>query len=142
MSLPFFSASRSANDVLVQVDSDGAGEPECRSGSKGALGPVDGSRGMIDAVHHAANRARMRSLAAAQEMLTEARIHQDPRFFAALEAVLEVLPVSKAFTGIELEGDAAPSGSDFETLYNLARLAYRDEIDEPAQLKLWQDDAI
>ena len=48
--------------------------------------------------------------------------------------------MSKAFTGIELEGEAAASGSDFEALYHLARLAYRDEIDEPTQLKLWQDD--
>ena len=56
--------------------------------------------------------------------------------------MLEVLPVSKAFTGIELEGDTAASGSDFEALYNLARLAYENEIDEPRQLKLWQDDNI
>ena len=45
--------------------------------------------------------------------------------------------MSKAFTGIELEGEAAASGSDFEALYNLARLAYREEIDDPEQLKLW-----
>ena len=78
-------------------------------------------------------------------MLAEVLIHQDPRFFAALEAVLEVLPVSKAFTGVELEGDAAAAGSDFEALYNLARLAYGDEIGEPEQLKqlkLWQGDVI
>ena len=111
-----------------------------RRAAKGALGPADGSRGMIDAVHHAANTARSRSLAAAREMLEGALVNQDPRFFAALEAVLEVLPVSRAFTGIELEGDAAASGSDFEALYNLTRLAYRDEIDEPEQMKLWRDD--
>ena len=108
--------------------------------AKGALGPVDGSRGMIDAIHHAANMARVRSLAAAQEMLAATLVDQDPRFFAALEAVLEVLPVSKAFTGIELEGAAAASGSDFEILYNLTRLAYGDEIDTPEQLKFWQEE--
>ena len=111
-----------------------------RRAAKGALGPADGSRGMIDAVHHAANMARLRSLDAAREMLATALVDRDERFFAALEAVLEVLPVSRAFTGIELEGDAAAAGSDFEALYNLARLAYGDEIDEPRQLKLWQDD--
>ena len=95
---------------------------------------------MIDAVHHGANMARLRSLGAAREMLATALVDRDERFFAALEAVLEVLPVSRAFTGIELEGDAAAAGSDFEALYNLARLAYGDEIDEPRQLKLWQDD--
>ena len=111
-----------------------------RRAAKGTLGPADGSRGMIDAIHHAANMARIRSLSAAQEMLAKALMDQEPRFFAALEAVLEVLPVSKVFTGIELEGDTAASGSDFEALYNLARLAYGDEIDEPEQLRLWQEE--
>ena len=113
-----------------------------RRAAKGALGPADGSRGMIDAIHHAANLARMRSLAAAKEMLANIQMDQDEHFFAALEAVLEVLPVSQAFTGIELEGEAAASGSDFEVLYNLTRLAYNDEIDEPKQLQLWQDDEV
>ena len=111
-----------------------------RRAAKGALGPADGSRGMIDAVHHAANLARRQSLAAAREMLANAQIDQDPRFLAALEAVLEILPVSTRFTGIELTGDVAAAGSDFEALYGLVRLAYRDRIDEPAQLKLWRDD--
>ena len=95
---------------------------------------------MIDSIHHAAHTARGSSLAAAQEMLANTQVDQDRRFFTALEAILEVLPVSKAFTGIELEGNVAAAGSDFEDLYNLVRLAYGDEIDEPGQLKLWQDD--
>ena len=111
-----------------------------RRAAKGALGPSDGSRGMIDAIHHAANLARIQSLAAARELLANAQIDQDPRFLAALEAVLEILPVSTNFTGVELTGDVAAAGSDFEALYNLVRLAYHDRIDEPAQLKLWRDD--
>ena len=154
---PMFSydeALRLGRAVGVDLDNDIVGRLAEKKGSdiilwdsarraaKGTLGPADGSRGMIDAIHHAANMARVRSLTAAQEMLANALVDQDARFFAALEAVLEVLPVSKAFTGIELEGDAAASGSDFEALYNLARLAYGDEIDEPEQLKLWQDDNV
>ena len=108
--------------------------------AKGALGPPDGSQGMIDAIHRAAHVARTRSLQAARELLAEAQTDKDPRFFAALEAVLEVLPVSRAFTGIDVEGEAAAAGDDFEALYNLARLAYRDEVGEPEQLKLWCDD--
>ena len=108
--------------------------------AKGVLGPADGSRGMIDVIHHGANQARIRSLAAAQELLAGARVDRDPRFFAALEAVLEVLPVSRAFTGIELEGETAASGDDFEVLYNLSRLAYSDRVDEPEQLRLWRGD--
>ena len=37
-------------------------------------------------IHHGANMARMRSLAAAQEMLATALVDRDQRFFAALEA--------------------------------------------------------
>ena len=152
---PVFSydeALRLARAVGIDLDNDIVGRlaqkkssnillwDSARRAAKGALGPADGSRGMIDAIHHAANMARVRSLEAAREMLAGTLVDQEPRFFAALEAVLEVLPVSGAFTGIELEGDAAASGSDFEALYNLARLAYGDQIDEPEQLKLWRDD--
>ena len=113
-----------------------------RRAAKGTLGPADGARGMIDAVHHAANMARTRTLAAAREMLGGALVEEDPRFIAALEAVLEVLPVSTTWTGIDLEGEAEAAAGDFEALYNLARLAYRDEIDEPEQLKLWLEENV
>ena len=146
-------ALRLARAVGVDLDADVVGRLAEKKGSdvrlwdsarraaKGALGPADGSRGMIDAIHHAANTARLRSLQVAREMLAGTGVDSDPRFFASLEAVLEVLPLSRAFTGIELTRETAASGSDFETLYNLFRLAYRDRIDEPEQLKLglWQD---
>ena len=45
------------------------------------------------------------------------------------------------WTRIELPSEAAPAGDDFEALYHLMRLEYGDRIDEPEQLKLWQDDA-
>ena len=152
---PMFSydeANRLARAVGVDLDKDVIGRLAEKKGSdillwdsahraaKGTLGPVDGARGMIDSIHHAAHTARGSSLAAAQEMLANALVDQDRRFFTALEAVLEILPVSRVFTGIELEGAVAASGNDFEALYNLVRLAYGNEIDEPEQLKLWQDD--
>ena len=144
-------ALRLARAVGVDLDGDVVGRLAEKKGSdirlwdsarraaKGALGPADGSRGMIDAIHHAANTARLRSLAAARELIEQVRVAEDPRFFAALEAVLEVLPVSRAWTGIDLEGDKAAAADDFEALYNLARLAWREEIDEPEQLKLWRE---
>ena len=152
---PVFSydeALRLARAVGVDLDSDVVGRLAEKKGSdirlwdsarraaSGSLGPPDGSRGMIDAIHHAANLARLRSLDAARELLATTLVDKDPRFFASLEAALEVLPVSRAFTGVELTGEAAASGTDFETLYNLSRLAYSDRIDEPEQLRLWQDD--
>ncbi len=148
-------ALRLARAVGADLDSDIVGRLAGKKGSdltlwdstqraaKGALGPADGSRGMIDAIHHAANLARMRqSLDPARDMLSRFAVDQDQQFVASLAAVLEVLPVSRVFTGIELEGDVAASGSDFEVLYNLSRLAFSDRIDEPEQLKLWKDDEL
>ncbi len=153
---PVFSydeALRLARAVGVDLDRDAVGRlagkkggnlqlwDSARRAAKGALGPPDGSRGMIDAIHHAAHMARARSLAAARDLLAKTGADRDPRFFAALEAALEVLPVSAAFTGMALKGDAAGPGSDFEALWSLVRLAYGDRIDEPEQLKLWRDEA-
>ena len=151
---PYDEALRLAHAIGVDPDRDIVGRLAEKKGSDlrlwdsvrraatGALGPVDGSRGMIDVLHHAANRAQARSLDAAREMLGESLVEHDPRFFAAFEAVLEVLPKSQTFTGVALGNDAAAAGSDFEALYNLYRLAYRDQIDEPEQLKLWQDERV
>ena len=140
-------ALRLARAVGVDLDGDIVGRfaekkgsdirlwDSARRAAKRALGPADGS----DAVHHAANTARLRSLAAARDLLERALVVEDQRFFAALEAVLEVLPVSRAWTGIDLEGETEAAADDFEALYNLARLAFREQFDEPEQLKLWLD---
>lgn len=106
-----------------------------RRAAKGALGPADGSRAMIDAVHHAANFGRTRTLQAAQEMLAKSGADRVPAFFSALEAVLEVLPVPRAFSGLDLEGDVAQAGSDFEVLENLRKLAFSRQVDKPETLK-------
>ena len=37
--------------------------------ARGGLGPADGGRGMIDALHHAANVSHTRSLTAARDLL-------------------------------------------------------------------------
>ena len=138
--------------VGVNLDGDVVGRLAEKKGSnlrlwdsaeraaKGSLGPADGSRGMIDALHQAAHTARSRSIAAARETLESAHIGHDIGFLAALEAVLEVLPPSKRWTNIAVEGDVKAASDDFEGLYDLYRLAYSDKIDEPAQLKLWLND--
>ena len=143
-------ALRLARAVGVDLDRDLTGRLAHKLGSNlmlwdsvrraatGSLGPADGSRGMIDALHHAASVVRSKSLAAARELLERAGVDQDPRFFTALEAVLEVLPMSPSITGIRLTGDAAAAGDDFEALYKLSRLAYSDQVAEPDQLTLWR----
>jgi adenine-specific DNA methylase len=143
-------ALRLARAVGVDLDKDIVGHLAEKKGSdihlwdsarraaKGALGPADGSRGMIDAIHHGAHAARTRTLAAARELLERARIDQDARFYTSLQAVLEVLPVSKAFSGIDLAGDVLEQSNDFEVLENLRRLAFAEQVDKPVQLLLFE----
>ena len=145
-------ALRLARAVGVDLDKDIIGNvaekkasqiilwDSAKRAAKGAIGPADGSRSWLDTVHHAAYAARTRNLQHAQEMLNKAQVDGDPAFFAALEAVLEVLPVSKAFSGIDLEGDVAEFGSDFEALENLRKLAFTADVDEPQQLQLWKEE--
>jgi hypothetical protein len=150
---PYDEALRLARAVGVDLDTQVVGVlvekkgsdlviwDSARRAAKGALGPPDGRRSMIDALHHAAHLGRTRTLQAAQEMLTKTGVDGEPMFFAALEAVLEVLPVGKAFSGIDLDGDLAAAGGDFEALENLRRLAFTERVDSPKQLELWLEPA-
>ncbi len=147
---PFDEGLRLARAVGVDLDKDVVGRLAGKKGSdlqmwdsaqriaKGAIGPADGSRAMIDAVHHAAYIARSRTVEAARELLERAHVDRAPAFFTALEAVLEVLPVSKVFSGIDLTGPVRDAGSDFEALEKLRRLAFQDDVDEPEQLALFE----
>ncbi|MCY4646289.1 MAG: DUF1156 domain-containing protein [Gammaproteobacteria bacterium] len=111
--------------------------------AKGALGPADGSRGMIDVLHHAAFLARDRSLDAALDMLRDQGVEKSPDFATALEAVLEVLPVSRNFRGFDLGSKAAAlesASEDFDALERLRRLAFSEVVGEPEQLKLWREE--
>lgn len=110
--------------------------------AKSGLGPADGSRAMIDAIHHAAHRGRTRTLDAALDLLKDAGIDNDPQFLAALEAVLEVLPPSRSFVGFDVAtGDAKSAADDFDALEKLRRLAFSDRVDEPQQLLLFAEEA-
>jgi putative DNA methylase len=108
--------------------------------AKGTLGPTDGIRGLIDAIHHAAYLGRTQSLDAARELLDTTGISKDSRFLAALEAILEMLPLSKTYTGFDPVKAAISAASDFEALENLRRLAFMEQIDEPQQLNLWAEE--
>ena len=59
----------------------------------------------------------------------------------ATGTTLEVLPPSRSFTGIELDGLAAAASNDFEALENLRRLAFADRLGEPQQLALWREES-
>jgi hypothetical protein len=102
--------------------------------ARGGLGPADGSKSMIDALHHAAHMARGRSLAAARELLAKTGTDRDPAFLKAMEALLEVLPPSRTFTGFDLGKALEPAANDFEALENLRRLAFTERVPISRQL--------
>lgn len=151
LSFPYDEALRLARAVGVDLDEQIVGRLAEKKASelklwdsatriaKGSIGPADGSRGMIDALHHAAHALRTRGADAAQEMLEKAGIAQDDEFKVALEALLEVLPPSKTFSGIEADKAIRPAADDFDALEKLRRIAYAGEIDEPKQLDLYRD---
>ena len=64
----------------------------------------------------------------------------DPNFRSAMQAILEVLPVGAAFSGVDLPDDVVGAGNDFEALEKLRRFAFADQVEEPKQLELWQSE--
>lgn len=109
--------------------------------AKHTLGPPDGSGSWLDTVHHAAYRTRIGSAEAAKTMLEEAGVLRDPGFLATLQAVLEVLPLGRTFTGIEPTTGAAPHAADFDALEKLRRVALADALPQPKQLELFAAEA-
>jgi putative DNA methylase len=151
VSFPYDEALRLARAVGVDLEEQVVGRLGEKKGSeiklwdsgtrvaKGAIGPPDGTRGMIDALHHAANTVRVRGVEAAVEMLDKAGISNDDEFKVAMEALLEVLPPSKTFSGIESDKAVKPAADDFDALEKLRRIAYEGEIGEPQQLELYRE---
>lgn len=146
---PYDEALRLARAVGVDLDTDIVGHLAEKKGSdlilwdstqraaKHALGAPDGSQGMIDALHHAANQARTRTLDAGREFLEKAGVVSDTGFAPALLAVLEVLPISRAFGAPDVLDACEGAASDFEALEKLRRLAFSERVDAPRQLELW-----
>ena len=121
-------AEKKASDLILWDSSTRA--------SKGKLGAPDGTKSWIDAIHHCAHRARSIDLNAAKQLLDDNGLANSPVFLTALEAVLEVLPLSARYTGFDPVKAAAPAASDFEALENLRRLALAEQVPAPKQLEL------
>jgi putative DNA methylase len=121
-------AEKKASDLILWDSSTRA--------TKGKLGAPDGTRSWIDAIHHCAHRARSIDLNAAKQLLDDNGLANSPVFLTALEAVLEVLPLSARYTGFDPVKAAAPAASDFEALENLRRLALAEQVPAPKQLEL------
>jgi putative DNA methylase len=145
---PYDEALRLARAVGVDLDKDIVGSLAEKRGSdlmiwdsvqranKSSLGSADGVSGMIDALHHAAYQGRTKTLEAARQLLERAGIFGDANFRSAMQAILEVLPVGTAFSGVDLPADATGAGNDFEALEKLRRLAFSDQIEPPQQLTI------
>ena len=121
-------AEKKASDLILWDSSTRA--------TKGKLGAPDGTKSWIDAIHHCAHRARSIDLNAAKQLLDDNGLANSPVFLTALEAVLEVLPLSARYTGFDPVKAAAPAASDFEALENLRRLALAEQVPAPKQLEL------
>jgi adenine-specific DNA methylase len=149
---PYDEALRLARVVGVDLDRDLVGHvcekdasdivlwDSSTRAAKHALGPADGTHSLLDALHHAAHRARTESVGAARDLIEKSGAEKQPGFHAALAAVLEVLPVSSTFTKVEEEkGAVAEASNDFDALEKLRRLAYAERVPEPEQLLIWAD---
>ena len=102
---PYDEALRLARAVGVDLDKNIVGSLAEKKGfdltiwdsvqraNKAALSSADGSSGMINA-----------------------------NFGPAMQAILEVLPVGTAFSGVDLPPDVAGAGNDFDALENLRRV--------------------
>ena len=121
-------AEKKASDLILWDSSTRA--------TKGKLGAPDGTKSWIDSIHHCAHRARSIDLNAAKQLLDDNGLANSPVFLTALEAVLEVLPLSARYTGFDPVKAAAPAASDFEALENLRRLALAEQVPAPKQLEL------
>lgn len=121
-------AEKKASDLILWDSSTRA--------AKGKLGAPDGTSAWIDALHHLAHRARTVDLTAAQKLADDNGLTNSNAFLTALEAVLEVLPLSARYTGFDPVKAAVPAASDFEALENLRQLAFAERVDPPRQLEL------
>lgn len=150
---PYDEANRLAKVCGIDLDRDVVGKLAEKKGSdlvlwdsvtraaKGSLGLPDGRDSMMDALHHLARATRSASLESANELLTKHSLANEPSFLVALEAVLEVLPVGKEWSGLDLPETAQGAGADFDALEKLRRLALAENVAEPEQLRIWHEEA-
>ena len=112
--------------------------------AKGALGPADGSRGMIDVLHHAAHLAR-RSIPGrrprhAQGPGRRQRAPTLPSHSKRCSKSSRFRATSAASIWAPRPAALESASEDFDALERLRRLAFSELVDEPEQLKLWREE--
>lgn len=137
---PYDEAMNLARVVGLELDKDIVGvvaekkqsdivlwDSETRA-ARAALGPASGANSMLDALHQAIRTAHAKTLQAAADQIRGYGLDKEPAFLDGLKALLEVLPVSRTFSGYEPGKALEPAARDFETLENLRRLAFSKEV--------------
>lgn len=137
---PYDEAMNLARVVGLELDKDIVGvvaekkqsdialwDSETRA-ARAALGPASGTNSMLDALHQAIRTAHAKTLQAAADQIRGYGLDKEPAFLDGLKALLEVLPVSRNFSGYEPGKALEPAARDFEALENLRRLAFSREV--------------
>ncbi len=137
---PYDEAMNLARVVGLELDKDIVGvvaekkqsdivlwDSETRA-ARAALGPASGANSMLDALHQAIRTAHAKTLQAAADQIRGYGLDKEPAFLDGLKALLEVLPVSRTFSGYEPGKALEPAARDFETLESLRRLAFSKEV--------------
>lgn len=137
---PYDEAMNLARVVGLELDKDIVGvvaekkqsdivlwDSETRA-ARAALGPASGANSMLDALHQAIRTAHAKTLQAAADQIRGYGLDKEPAFLDGLKALLEVLPVSRTFSGYEPGKSLEPAARDFEALENLRRLAFSKEV--------------
>ena len=101
--------------------------------SKGKLGPM-GDTCMLNTLHQAASIVRDQNTGAARKAIEDNGLLEDATLLTALEALLNVLPaVANPEKAPKLDANLSGASSDFEALEKLRRLAFAEQVPEPAR---------
>ena len=101
--------------------------------AKGKLGPM-GDTCMLNTLHQAASIVRDQNTGAAKKAIEDNGLLEDATLLTALEALLNVLPaVSNTEKVPKLDANLAGASGDFDALEKLRKLAFAEQIPEPAR---------
>ena len=89
---------------------------------------------MLNTLHQAASIVREQNTGAAKKAIEDDGLLDDATLLTALEALLNVLPaVASTEKAPKLEAHLAGAASDFDALEKLRKLAFAEQVPEPAK---------
>jgi putative DNA methylase len=101
--------------------------------AKGKLGPM-GDTCMLNTLHQAASIVREKNTGASMKAIEDNGLLNDATLLTTLEALLNVLPaVASTEKAPKLEAHLAAASSDWGALEKLRKLAFAEQVPEPAR---------